>query len=115
MRHIAAAAASRNSDVRGDSLGDIVRDARMRVCEAYADDGAEAALEAVALAALDLALLVAEGALVQWCAWDALQEVSENLGLVRVFGQDTVQLAIAFGPTTYAAQIRAASALTRVA
>ena len=84
------------------SLGQLICDCRMAVCEAYLYDGPEAALVAVADASMTLAPLVAEGELLAPAAWDALQEVSENLTLVRIFGQDAAAHAIAFGPRVYA-------------
>jgi hypothetical protein len=72
--------------------------ARLRVAEAFYHGGHDAALQAVAGASLDLASLVASGALLHHIAFDNLQEVAENLGLVRTFGQDAVQEAIATGP-----------------
>lgn len=97
------------------NLGEIIRDCRMSVCESYYFDGPQAALVAVADASLVLAPLVAEGDLLAQPAWDALQEVSDNLTLVRRFGQDAVQHAIAFGPRVYAAQKRNAAETARAA
>ena len=60
-----------------------LRDCRMAICEAYFFDGPQAALMAVATASNELAVLVAEWGLMPSAAWDTLQEVSENLTLVR--------------------------------
>lgn len=70
---------------------------RAAICEAYYYDGPQAALMAVAEVSLEIAPLVIEGELAAASTWDSLQEVSENLTLVRIFGQDAVQEAIAFG------------------
>jgi hypothetical protein len=82
-------------------LGQLLRDCRMRVCEAYYWDGPQAALAAVVDASIELAPLVADGELEATAAWDTLQDVAANLTLVEGFGQDVVQEAIAFGPRVY--------------
>ena len=97
------------------SLGQLIRDCRMAICEAYFYDGPQAALVAVADASMTLAPLVAEGEALATAAWDALQEVSENLTLVRIFGQDAVQHAIAFGPRVYAFYVAAEAAMQEAA
>ena len=90
-------------------LGQLIRDCRMMICESYMFDGPEAALAAIAAASLQLAPLVQNGLLLAAPAWDALQDVAENLTLVRRFGQDAVQEAIAFGPRVCAAYARRAA------
>lgn len=90
-------------------LHDLVRDCRMSVCEALYLSGPAGALAALAGASATLAPFVASGDLTTRAAWDPLQEVSKNLGLVRLYGQDVVQAAIASGPRIYATpQLRAA-------
>jgi hypothetical protein len=81
-------------------LGDterIVADARLRVCEALVANGYTGAIQALASASFYLAPYVVNDDLLPAAAWDPLQEVAENLGLVAVFGQDATQEAIAFG------------------
>lgn len=63
--------------------------------------GPVTALNAVEGVSHDIAPLVAHGEIMSHCAWDALQEVSHNIGLVSTFGQDRVQAAIASGPRAY--------------
>lgn len=84
----------------------LVDDLRMEVCDAYYFDGPEAALLAVANASMALAPLITAGILSAPLVWDTLQEVSENLTLVHIFGQDAVQEAMAFGPRVYPASQR---------
>jgi hypothetical protein len=87
----------------------LVGDLRMEVCDAYYFDGPEAALLAVANASLVLAPLTAAGVLLPPLVWDTLQEVSDNLTLVEIFGQAAVQEAMAFGPRVYSANQRRAA------
>jgi len=84
----------------------LVDDLRMEVCDAYYFDGPEAALLAVANASMVLEPLISVGVLSAPLVWDTLQEVSENLTLVHIFGQDAVQGAMAFGPRVYPANLR---------
>jgi hypothetical protein len=86
----------------------LLDDLRTEVCDAYYFDGSEAALLAVANASMVLAPLIAVGELSAPLVWDTLQEVSENLTLIRIFGQDAVQEALALGPRIYSSQRRAA-------
>jgi hypothetical protein len=86
-----------------------LRDCRLEICEAYFYDGPHAALMAVATASNELAVLVAERDLMPSAAWDTLQAVSSNLPLVKLFGQDAVQEAIASGPRLYATAHRMAA------
>ena len=81
---------------------------RMEVSEVFYYDGPEAALVAVANASMVLAPLIAAGELSATLVWDTLQEVSENLTLIRIFGQDAVQEAMALGPRIYSSLRRAA-------
>jgi hypothetical protein len=84
-------------------LRQVIRDQRMKVCEAYCISP-EDALDELARASLRLTEHVVAGGLSHRAAFDPLQEVAENLGLVdRWFGQDAVQEAIAYGPRCYAA------------
>lgn len=78
-------------------LGNLVRGCRLAVCEKFML-GPDYALDEIASASLRLAPFVLSGSLLPCAAWDELQAVAENLGLVRIFGQDAVQAAIAFGP-----------------
>jgi hypothetical protein len=78
-----------------DYLGNLVRAARMLVYEAYVDGGDRGALEALMLAALDLAAHVVNDELLPHAAWDELWGVAARLGLVNVFGADAVQAALA--------------------
>ena len=80
----------------------------MEVCDAYYFDGPEDTLLAVANASIVLAPLIAAGVLSAPLVWDTLQEVSENLTLIRIFGQDAVQEAMALGPRIYSSHRRAA-------
>jgi len=84
----------------------LVDDLRMEVCDAYYYDGPEAALLAVANASMVLVPLITAGILSAPLVWDTLQEVSDNLTLTHVFGQDSVQEAMAFGPRVYSANQR---------
>lgn len=91
------------------SLSLAILNLRVAVSEAYALSGPEDALAALTSASLQLAPYVAAGELLPSYAWDPLQEVAENLGLVDLFGQDAVQAALAFGPRVCALQtVRAA-------
>jgi hypothetical protein len=87
----------------------LVDDLRMEVCDAYYFEGPDAALLAVANASMVLTPLIAEGVLSPPLVWDTLQEVSENLTLVRIYGQEAVQEAMAFGPRVYSANQRRAA------
>jgi hypothetical protein len=73
----------------------------MEVCAAYNYEGPEAALLAVANASMLLAPLITTQVLSAPLVWDTLQEVSDNLTLIRIFGQNAVQEAMAFGPRVY--------------
>lgn len=84
-------------------------DLRMEVCEAFYFEGPEAALLAVANASMMLAHFIVADELLATMVWDVLQEVSENLTLTRVFGQDALQEAMAFGPRIYRANQRRAA------
>jgi hypothetical protein len=75
----------------------IILRSRLDVCEAYVRSPL-LALEELASASLKLAPLVVLGELSAPEAYDPLQEVAENLGLVNRYGQDTVQAAISYGP-----------------
>lgn len=79
--------------------------ARLRVCEAYFYGGPELAMDWVELVSVDLAVEVEAGNLLHHIAWDNLQEVAEQLGLVSAFGQDAVQEAMAYGPRAIATAI----------
>ena len=81
----------------------------MEVCEAFYFEGPEAALLAVANASMMLAHFIVADELLATMVWDVLQEVSENLTLTRVFGQDALQEAMAFGPRIYRANQRRAA------
>jgi hypothetical protein len=76
--------------------------ARLSVCEAFYYEGPDAALAAVGAASMTLAPYVIGGALMHHVVFDALQEVSDNIGLVRTFGQDAVQRVLAAGPEAFA-------------
>ncbi len=84
-------------------LAAIIRSHRWTICEAYFYGGYQAALEAVAHASIDLCGWVRSRSLTAPAAFDPLQEVSENLGLVRHFGQDAVQSAIVAGVKLWSA------------
>lgn len=86
------------------SLGDVIRRCRMDVCEAYFRSPV-AAVEELSNASLRLGWLVAQGILTAPAAFDPLQEVAENLGLVRRYGQDEIQQAIACGPRLLASML----------
>jgi hypothetical protein len=81
-------------------------DLRMDVSETFYYDGPKAALVAVANASMMLAPLIDAGELSAAVVWDMLQEVSENLTLIRIFGLGVIQEAMAFGPRIYAAYRR---------
>ena len=82
---------------------------RMEVSEVFYYDGPEAALVAVANASMVLAPSIAAGELSATLVWDTLQEVSENLTLISMFGHGAVQEAMAFGPRVYATYKRSAA------
>lgn len=88
-------------------LRPVIRQCRMDVCLAYVRAPA-LALEEISSASLRLTAFVHDGALSHHAAYDPLQEVAENLGLVRRFGQNEVQDRIAYGPQVYAALQEAA-------
>jgi hypothetical protein len=69
----------------------------MDVCQAYMVSPL-LAFEELKSASLKLAPLVLGSELTAPAAYDPLQEVAENLGLVDRFGQDAVQDAISYGP-----------------
>ena len=87
----------------------LVDDLRMEICDDYFFEGPEAALLAVANASLLLAPLITTGVLSAPLVWDTLQEVSDNLTLIRIFGQNAVQEAMAFRPRVYSANQRRAA------
>jgi len=87
-----------------DDLYSFLRDCRARVWEGIVYGGPEAALEAIVLASINLAPLVAEDGIYPATAFDPLQACAENIGLVELYGQDAVQEALATGPRLYAAQ-----------
>lgn len=59
--------------------------------------GPRAALEQLSRSAFVIADLISTDELVAAGAYDNLQEVAENIGLVRRFGQDAVQAALVNG------------------
>ncbi len=92
---------------RDFDLAPVIRACRLEICEAYYRCPA-LAFEAVASASLKLTGYVHDGALMAPAAFDPIQECAENLGLVRLFGQDAVQDALAYGPRAYDTLERAA-------
>lgn len=86
-----------NPEQVGVNLFPLILRCRFDVCAAFVDLPL-AALDELAIASEKLALFVACGMLTAPAAYDPLQEVAENLGLVNRFGQDVVQAAIAYGP-----------------
>jgi hypothetical protein len=83
------------------NLGAILRHSRLTVCEAYFSGRHDAALAALAAASLRLYRYVENGSLIEAAAYDALQDVADNLGLAKVLGDDAVAFAIATGPQFY--------------
>jgi hypothetical protein len=84
-----------------DHLGDIVQSARLSVCEALVYRGQGGALEALVSASRLLASWVHQGGLLHCAAFDELQAVAENIGLVRAFGRDEIQRAMSDGVLAY--------------
>ena len=87
----------------------LLDDLRMEVSEAFYYDGPEAALAAVANASMMLAPLIATGELSATLVGDMLQEVSENLTLIHIFGMEPFRKLWAFGPRIYSAYKRRAA------
>ena len=81
---------------------DILRDARMKVCEAIVSGGHEAALMAVASSSIRLTRWCAAGELLWSAVRKMLIQVSVNLKLVQHFGKGAVHVAINAGPNLYA-------------
>ena len=80
------------------------------ITEAFFEGGDRAALEELEMASLDVAPFVLNDELEPASAWDPLQEVAQNLGLVATFGQDCIQEVLASGPRICAAARRHALA-----
>ena len=79
------------------SIDSVISDHRMEICSVFYFAGPEATLDAIGAIASIVANYVLQGRIEPADAFDPLQEVAENLGLVRRYGQDTVQAALAHG------------------
>ena len=94
MKPLTHAETPRNSPL---DLGAICRQCRLDIAEAFARHP-ELGFQAIASASLKLAPLVEEGTLSKTAAFEPLREAAVNLGLVRMFGQESVEAAICSGP-----------------